>query len=682
MTLDRSPLSRRAARLASGGLVLLATASVFAGHASAVVKPAPAPRVMSASIEESGTAVPVGGNIGLTAVIRLPRAASYLQARVQIKQNAGHVVFQRTKTLSNAAAATYRFAFSRPLEGLGLEPGVYPVSLQVHAVVGGSTVTTEVAADLRVFDPVRPRVPVALIARVDTRPMADPSGRFVVDPATATKARDDVDRITTIVLADQAAHVTMALSPLALEEWRGVSRGYTLASGAKVPATSPVSLAYATTLQRLKDAMQTGRFELTALGYSDPSLADLAANKLADDVGVQYETGLSACFASLESTPSTGTVPAGTTVPTAVIRPLAAQGIRYVVVDSASARLAKKAAPSGCYPIGGVKVNALVPDGAGSKALAAGETSVAVAASFQRAESNNPRQSYAVRVELGDGGPSATSTVLPALQAFESAPWVRLQLGRECSPPKGTKSVNLPGTPAASTHKAFWAAVRAGRTNAEALLAALGAGSQSASDAQSQSLVSESHAWSEPAGTYALAAQGTDFAQAAYHAGRAIFDKIHMSAQPVTLAGATGQVPVNIQNSTQQTLTVYIVARADSGIEVVGNGRVATKLPPRETFVQVPVDMHSALNGHLTVEVMSGPLVISRQTVAIRRSYLDRLALIVGIVVVLGGLLAFIVRRVATSPEIGDENDEARASDSPEGYTESGPPEDVEELQR
>ena len=675
MTLDGSWSKRRAVRLAAVAFAALAAGALLITHASAVTKPRTATRIFSASIEQSAAAVPVGGTIGLTAVIRLPEQASYLQARLQIKQNGGRLVYQRTKTLSQPEAGVHSFAFSRPLEGLGLSPGTHPISLDIVTDISGSQVATQVTADLRVYDPTRPRVPVVLVARIDTRPLTDTSGHFVVDPAVATATRDDVDTLATSVLTDPLARVTLALSPLTLEEWRSITRGYTLASGASVPAGAPATVAYAATLQRLKSALQTGRLELTAAGYSDPSLTDLAANKLGDDVLPQYETGLSAYFTSLETTPSTGTVPAGGTMPQALAKTLHSQGVRYLVVDGSSARIGKKAAPTGAYPVAGAGFTALVPDGPGGRALAAGETSTAIAGTFDRAQSSTPRAPYVVRVELGEGRAAATATVLPALKAFEAAPWARLQLGRETGPAKGAKSVTLASATVASKEKAFWAAVRGGRANAEALISGLGAGNLSAQTAQTQSLISEAHAWSDPANSYATASAGTAFARSAYHAGQAIFSKIDVSAQSVTLAGATGQVPVNIQNSTQETLDVYVVAESDGGVEVTGPTRILTRLPPRETFVQVPVDMHSSLNGRLEIDVVSGPLVISKQTVTVHRSYLDRLALVLGIVVALGGLLVFIVRRVAASPEL-DEGDSREAANGSERYTEPEPPTD------
>jgi hypothetical protein len=104
-----------------------------------------------------------------------------------------------------------------------------------------------------------------------------------------------------------------------------------------------------------------------------------------------------------------------------------------------------------------------------------------------------------------------------------------------------------------------------------------------------------------------------------------------------------------------------VLAKTSSGVNVVGSRAVSTKLAPGETFVQIPIDMQGALTGKVTVEVMAGSVVVVKQTVSVRRSYLDRLALIGGILALLGGMLVWIVVRVRRSPDIdeGDYEDEA-----------------------
>jgi hypothetical protein len=164
--------------------------------------------------------------------------------------------------------------------------------------------------------------------------------------------------------------------------------------------------------------------------------------------------------------------------------------------------------------------------------------------------------------------------------------------------------------------------------------------------ADTDSLLAESSAWAEPDGRWAFAARGLGFAGASLKVSRAVLGSIHVKAEPVTFAGAKGDVPVSITNGTQKTLAVTIRSTTAGGIKVDGPHEVKTVLRPQETFVQVPIDMQSSLVGKLKVDVMAGGVVIASSTADVQASYLDRFAVIGGIVVLLGILLAFIVRRV------------------------------------
>ena len=223
---------------------------------------------------------------------------------------------------NEAGAGTLSYPFGRELEGLELSPGSYPVLLSVTADVDGSTEETEVVTELLVYDAKTPSAAVVLAARVHGAPLYDPKGQLMIDPASpeAEKPRADVDRVAAVVLEDPGARLVIAVPPVLLAEWKRLSGGYTLASGAVVGADNPVPLTYAATLTRLRAAIDTGRLELVGLGYADPDLALLAQESLADDIGPQYEAGISACYASLEVTPSTGTVPAGDCVPQAALK--------------------------------------------------------------------------------------------------------------------------------------------------------------------------------------------------------------------------------------------------------------------------------------------------------------------------------------------------------------------------
>ena len=170
----------------------------------------------------------------------------------------------------------------------------------------GSTEETEVATELLVYDAKATAVQVVIVARVHGAPLSDPQGRLAIDPASpeAEIPRADVDRIAALVMEDPGARIVLGVPPVLLAEWKRLSGGYALADGTAVPAESPSARLYADTLAGLRAALDTGRLELTGLGYADPDLSALVRESLAKDIGPQYEAGISAMFASVEATPS------------------------------------------------------------------------------------------------------------------------------------------------------------------------------------------------------------------------------------------------------------------------------------------------------------------------------------------------------------------------------------------
>jgi hypothetical protein len=73
---------------------------------------------------------------------------------------------------------------------------------------------------------------------------------------------------------------------------------------------------------------------------------------------------------------------------------------------------------------------------------------------------------------------------------------------------------------------------------------------------------------------------------------------------------------------------------------------------PTQNFLTVPVDLGNTLSDTLDVEVRAGEVSIAQAEVGVRASYIDRLATVLMVIVVLGGLLVFIRRRVM-SPDAG-----------------------------
>jgi hypothetical protein len=653
-----SARARRAVPFAVAALVVCAL-TVLRLPAFAA-PPIPAEKaLLSATLESSSTAVPRAGTFGYTAHVRLSEPASYLQTRLQVRYPTGKLVYQRTMVENSVGAGVLSYSFGRTLEGLNLKPGVYPVRLSVSADTGGSTEETEVASDLLVYDAKTAAVPVVLVARVHGSPLSDPLGRLVIDPASpeAEIPRADVARIAALISEDPGARVVLAVPPVLLAEWRRLGAGYVLPNGTPVPPDSPVARLYADTLLALSAAVDSGRLELTGLGYADPDLSALVRESLVGDIGPQYAAGISALFASLEATPSAGTVPAGDCAPQKSLSPLAEKGVGYVVVSESHVEWGKAKAASGAYPITKERLSALVTDDKGSRALNQGNADLALRRTFARLSDGKPAQPYVVRIDLGPGHLDATSTVVAAATACGTEPWVRLTLGREIKPTAKTIPITLAQAPKEpSTPEDYWARVRSARTYADGLLAALGPGGSGVSSAQTDSLLAESASWAEPDGTWASAARGLGFADASLGISKAAFGKVTVKAEPVTFAGKRGEVPVSINNTTKNTLAVVVRASASGDARVVGTRRIKTVLRPQETFVPIPVDMQSALSSKLTIEVLAGDVVLAKETVDLQASYLDRIAIIGGIVLLLGGLLIFIVRRVR-SVEVAEDDD-------------------------
>lgn len=684
MTTSRSVKTQRTARALAVALTLLCVIGVTLHSAAAAptlspaattstVSPSDSPPPLAASLVASATAVPVGGAFGYSADIRLDQPTSYLEVRFQIHRPSGFLVYQRTQVANNLKSGIKRFSFQRELEGLDLKPGAYPIEIAVRADIGGSTVATDLAAELLVYDPAADKQPVVLVVRVYGQPLSGPDGTFVLDPAVATRARDQVSSISTLVTTDSRARVTLGVPPVLLAEWRRISEdGYKTNDGREVPASGPVATSYGATLGELNAAIDTGRLELVSLGYADPDLNDLGDQGLAGDASPQYEAGLSAIFASLETTPSTGTIPAGGCVPPRALELLAGAGVGYVVTDSECGRTGNSAASSGAYRIPGSSLAALLVDTAAGKNLSSSEPSTAVRGAFDRLDSGE-KSPYVVRIDLGEGTADATSTVGGAIAAFEGTPWVSMLTARDAAAGKDLPSVRLvAGEQAPAAPTGFWDDVSDARSYASAMTAAIEPSDAEANTARIQSLVAESSAWAGPAGTWQFSGRGQAFARASLDISRAVLDTVRIKIEPITLSGAKGDVPVSVLNGTQKTLNIFIRTTTSGGISVTGPKNIATTLRPQETFVQIPVDLRSSLSGKLTVEVAAGDLVLARRTVDVRASYLDRLAMVGGIVVLLGILLAFIVRRVRAAEAAANK----RGEDTPgasERYTGDSP---------
>jgi hypothetical protein len=193
--------------------------------------------------------------------------------------------------------------------------------------------------------------------------------------------------------------------------------------------------------------------------------------------------------------------------------------------------------------------------------------------------------------------------------------------------------------------RGYWDEVAESRLKAEALLAAAGANDQRTQAAGDASMLAQSRCWSGPDDSWGFADRGRAFAAAATRESDEALGVVHIAAKDITLSGATGDVPVSIINGGETDLAVTFKSTSND-LTVERKEVEIVTLRPSENLYSVPVDLNTALAGTLRIEVWADELLLDEHEVRVSASYLDRLAIIGGVAIVLIGMLVFIRRRV------------------------------------
>lgn len=631
---------RRRALFAALWLCLSALLVLSVSSAFAKTKTAPA-----VSLQAAETFLPTDGTIDFSADVSLAAPVDSMQVRLQILGSSGKIVYQRTQYATDVQAGFSSFAFSRDLSQLHLSPGVYPVRVTVKTSNDTSTDTTSATTDLMLYSPDAKPAEVAVVIRVHGAPLFGPDGTLASDPAGHSDARDAVQTLAELVSAKPEMKLTLAVPPVLLEEWQRLGQGYSVAGQLAVAADDPEAQAYALALAELSSAMRSGRLEVVAEGYADPNLTDLAQHGLSDDIAAQYAAGASAFSASLGTTSSAGSAPASGSLPSSALTTLAEQGVGYVVVGSEFASVDSRPAASGAYTTQGSSVRILVADYSARRALASGETTPTLSKVFERYLAGRTKGPIVICADLGEEEQTDLATVEDFLTTLDAQPWAHLLTGEEAAAlvPKGSESVTLKSDSEGEAPADYWTTIESASSYSSALMASLPDGDTDGASALRPLLLAESSAWKGADSKWKRAPEGLAFANASLGISRGILGAIYVRAEPITLAGTQGNVPINIGNNTQKTLKVTVVTRSSGGLGVTEARSFETTLPPQETFVQVPVTMTSS-SGKLEVDVMAGGVLIASQTVEVKASYLDRIAIIA---MVVGGLIAmlFFIRK-------------------------------------
>lgn len=606
---------------------------------------APAQQAVSVRIEQTNPTVSTSGALKADVVSELSSDAEYFEVRFRLKNADGRLLYQKTEVRHNVKAGVQTIRFSRQLQDLSLQQGRYPIEVRVLAT--GSQ-ATEATSRMLVLDGTPPTVPVVIAMRLTCSPGVDPSGRFLADPAMYPAVRTEAEQLAEVVAAHPALKLSLAISPLMLEEWQRAADGYETSGPEGIkefPESSPGATASRRVLDRVRTLLGGGRVTMLDVPYAEPDIAGLAAIDALDDLDGQWSMTDSVVKSALGSEVSSGTAFLGDDLPAEALPALERRGVSFAVLEAASVRSGNTTAGPGVYALGTSDVRALVYDSRPVRAAAEDSADDFYDVLFARATNAPPGEPLVLRYEIGPGTRDTFASFERSLDWLAELPWVTIVDATDAAgyqdPRQGTLVPQVPGRGAPA---GYWTDVSAARSRATAVSAALGPDDPDARAALTAAYVAESLCWAGPDRKYALADRGRAFAASATRYVDDLFAAVTIGARDVTLSNRTGEVPVSVVNGTGKPLKLTLVTSA---------GRVTAGASPRpisldagENVLTIPVDMGSELTDTLNIRLTAGDLVIREATVHVQASYLDRLATLGMVFAFMVGLLWFIRRRV------------------------------------
>ncbi len=616
-----SPITTRNPVVSLAIAASLAVCLLTASSASGAPAPGGAPLVTMAHAGVQSTAS-TGLDVSVSVTLRRP--ASRLGIRLRVLSADGSILIQENQTRGRLDAATYVLGFTRQLRAKELREGRDRLEVQVTVPGQPSVSVTE---PLYVADPSRAPIRLAVVVRATEAPATDPDGKRSAETTEAASLRAEAGALMRASAAAPEYRLTFALPPFLLDQW-GLA-------GTGIPTGLP----------------------LLRIPYADPDVSGLEAIGALGDLGSQLERTSLATSDTPASRVSTGAVVAGDSVSMRVARTLSSHGIAYALVSpdavSATASGRETTATPGVHAVMDTTLTALVIDSRVTSLLTAASTDPLgdivglLDHLFSRltAKTTKGQPSVAV-ITLGAGSPATATGLEAALAALSRVPWVRLTGAAEAAAMTRTDTVSLPsrsrtGPPAPA---GYWDAVSKARSGMLALRAATGAGDTDVLASANDVMFAESRSWAGGDGGWALADRGLAFAASATKRASSVLSAVSLAVPAVTLSGNSGKVPVSVTNRSEKELRLSLHVRSAS-VLLPGGPRIDVVVRPGENILSVPVDLREALKGSLLLDLYAGASPIASTTCVVRASYIDRLGMLGGVVLVLLILLWFVRTR-------------------------------------
>lgn len=667
----------------------IAPAATFAAGAQAT--PAQSSPLSSQSLTLSGTrfdlstgtpTIAESGEFNWKVAVRPSAKAQTAQIRFEVRRSSGSLIYRRTRYLNNLNKKVdgkrmllYTEEFQRNLDGLSMDEGIYTIAVEVTVSNGLDRETASLYSYQYIYDSSRAPQQWACALHFSSIPLRDTSGVFVVDPAQGIPEaqREALSKIAKLATSRKNSRITLYISPLLLEDFEAISKGYTVqppnvAKAQKVEAESPVAQRYATTLTELSNALSSGALSLGTVGFSDPNLTALTQANMTDDIGLQYNRALSTLTPlmqqSVQSLDASHTAPLASRVSGATITALTEAKITGVVLDDTAIENAEQTVGSLNSKLIGYVANSRLSDVVASK-----ESTAVTDAFFESYQQSANDDENLLVTHTVIATEEQARVAVNNVSLLYSQPWLKPVTFAEVTPEKINKAPRLslkklPTSKANSFEKKVYAARRA----SEGLVYALSENVKSIS-ARENSLVAENG--TPTAASLDALAQNLrlDYANRAQAIATSVFKKVTVKVAPVTLSGRTGKVPVTIKNGNKEEVRVVLRFNTTSGMKLDAQSKEAISLPPKETFLEPNVTMQNASHGDLRLTLTAGNYRVCEKTVDISASYIDTIVIVVIVVVIGVALILFIYRRVtsadtSTNLFVGDDEEGSRLNDT------------------
>ncbi|MBN1193288.1 MAG: hypothetical protein JXA36_06335 [Coriobacteriia bacterium] len=639
-------------------LTLLLGVGLLSGpaHAASAVAETSAAGTQAISVEVSQPtpAITEEGPLRISVAVSALAPTDYLEVRLRLKSPSGRLVYQKTEIRSDLPAGRHIIEYEHDIAKLDLAQGRYPIEVRVLATDAETAVAE---SRLLVVDSDTPALPVALaVSAIDT-PTVTFGGRFCTDPSNDSGLRGDLEYVAQLAM-DHKVPLGLAVPPVLLEQYAHVAAGCETTAGVTIAPTDEPALRAAHMLQSLRSAADAGTVYFIDVPYALPDLAGLAEMNAAEDLAMHWAKTDAVMASVLRSAPHSKTAYIGPALSTAAVSSLEQRGASCILAPATAVSDGEDIATPGCYSLPNEDTRVLVVNERAALGASTGAEDF-YDALFDCLEDGGPA---VVMLELGPGGTHSAIDVQHALSWITNAPWLELSEIDSMVEAELSPDVALAPLPHSHAPGGYWSEIGAGRTAALAYSSAVGAEDIDARAVLQAMLVSESSLW-KGTGDWASSARCLALTREAREFVEAQFSLVRLDATDVTLSGSKGNMPLTLINDTGKQLRLRL--------EVASSDTVHSQAPeyidaqPTQNFLTIPLDLGNALSDEIEVSVHSGDLTVAESTVRVRASYVDRLATVGMVAVVLIVLLAVIRRRVlapVAGSILGDSNHTERTN--------------------